>query len=148
MNDFTVIHLTEITTDIANEVTQLLRQHVPETPPISIAHLEKITQSDTSYIFIAKHKSDKIIGMVTLLHTPKLDKLYKTEIEDLVVDESERGKGIGQALMRKAMEKAKELGATTIYLTSKASRVAANHLYKKLGFNQYATNNYKYRLIQ
>lgn len=84
--------------------------------------------------------------MVTLISVPKLEGLNKTWVEDLVVDETNRRKGIGEALMRRVIEKAKSLNFHSISLTSRASRVAANALYKKLGFHIHKTNYYEYEL--
>ncbi len=146
MNDYSISELSEVSPQNTEEISNLLKQHVPHAPMISMEHLGKVVNSPTSFIFVAVDHKDKIIGMATLLHTPKLDKLYKTEIEDVVVDTVERGKGVGSALITKALEKAKALGATTVSLTSNPTRVAANHLYKKLGFTLHQTNNYKMNL--
>ena len=64
-------------------------------------------------------------------------------IEDVVVDGSARGRGVGEALNRAAMDRAREVGATTVDLTSRPSREAANRLYRRLGFEQRATNVYR-----
>ena len=63
----------------------------------------------------------------------------KAWIEDVVVDEKARGLRIGHALVEKAKEEAKLLGAKKIYLTSNPSRVAAHRLYKSCGFEEYDT---------
>ena len=68
-------------------------------------------------------------------------------IEDVVVSESSRGKGIGKSLTNKAIEVSAKLGAKTIDLTSRPSREAANSLYKKLGFQERQTNIYRYKGI-
>ena len=64
-------------------------------------------------------------------------------IEDVVVDESARGRGIGAALNRRAIEIARQAGARTVDLTSRPDREAANRLYARLGFNQRNTNVYR-----
>ncbi|MCP4331732.1 MAG: GNAT family N-acetyltransferase [Gammaproteobacteria bacterium] len=65
-------------------------------------------------------------------------------IEDVVVSEIARGKGVGQSLSNHAVSLASTLGAKTVDLTSRPSRVAANELYKKVGFTQRETNVYRY----
>ena len=70
----------------------------------------------------------------------------KVWIEDVVVDESQRGKGIGKELMLSAIDYSKSLGSKDIRLTSRPSRIAANELYLKLGFKKYETNFYRYLL--
>jgi ribosomal protein S18 acetylase RimI-like enzyme len=70
----------------------------------------------------------------------------KVWIEDVVVDETQRGKGIGKKLMLFAINYSKALGAESVALTSRPFRLAANRLYQKIGFIQYETNVYKYLL--
>jgi len=65
-------------------------------------------------------------------------------IEDVVVDESARGRGVGEALNRRALEIAVNAGAKTVDLTSRPSREAANRLYQRLGFVIRETNIYRY----
>jgi len=64
-------------------------------------------------------------------------------IEDVVVDEAARGRGVGEALNRAAIERARGEGATTVDLTSRPSREAANRLYQRLGFQERPTNVYR-----
>lgn len=64
------------------------------------------------------------------------------QIEDVVVDEAYRGKGLGEKIMRRLIAEAKKLKLEEVGLTSRPSRVAANALYKKLGFSQRETNVY------
>ena len=67
-------------------------------------------------------------------------------IEDVVVDNQARGKGVGDALNRAALAEAERRGAKTVDLTSRPSREAANRLYQRLGFKQRDTNVYRYDL--
>lgn len=63
-------------------------------------------------------------------------------IEDVVVDESERGKGYGEEIVRDLLRWARENNVEVIELTSGSHRVAANNLYQKLGFKLHPTNHY------
>jgi len=65
-------------------------------------------------------------------------------IEDVVVDGRVRGQGVGAALTKRALELAVSRGARTVELTSRPHRVAANALYRKLGFEPRDTNVYRY----
>ena len=67
-------------------------------------------------------------------------------IEDVVVDESARGKGVGQQLNERALQIARAAGAKTVDLTSRPSREAANRLYKRIGFVARETNVYRYAM--
>lgn len=146
MDGYTIEQLQEVDRSIAQKITNLLRQHVPSSNDISFDHLRKIIQQNGSYIFIAKTPDNKIVGMVTLISVLKLDKFEKTMIEDLVVDELYRRKGIGEELIKYAVKQAHSLGLKHISLTSHSKRIAANNLYKKLGFKLYETNNYTYEI--
>ena len=63
-------------------------------------------------------------------------------IEDVVVDESARGHGVGAALVSEAVRLAREWGALHVNLTSRSSREAANRLYTRAGFVKRETNVY------
>ena len=67
-------------------------------------------------------------------------------IEDVVVDNSARGQGIGEALVKRAIEVAREKGVQYISLTSSSAREAANRLYMKVGFKKRETNAYQMKL--
>jgi ribosomal protein S18 acetylase RimI-like enzyme len=67
-------------------------------------------------------------------------------IEDVIVDEVAAGQGIGEALSVAAIEEARRRGAKDVRLTSRPKREAANRLYRRIGFEIYETNVYKYPL--
>ena len=64
-------------------------------------------------------------------------------VEDVIVDEASNNQGIGRLLLDAMVERARQLGAKTIDLTSRPSREAANHLYRKAGFEVRDTNVYR-----
>jgi ribosomal protein S18 acetylase RimI-like enzyme len=55
-----------------------------------------------------------------------------------------RGKGIGEALVRHALNMARDAGADGVALTSNPKREAANRLYQRIGFKRWETNIYFY----
>jgi ribosomal protein S18 acetylase RimI-like enzyme len=64
-------------------------------------------------------------------------------LDDVVVDGSLRGHGVGEELVRRIVHRAKsENLADRIELTCKPDREAANKLYRRLGFTQRETNCY------
>ena len=67
----------------------------------------------------------------------------KAWIEDVVVDGSYRGQGLGRLLVEHAIAFSKSLGADSLMLTSNPSRIAANKLYQSLNFTQKETNVYR-----
>ena len=56
------------------------------------------------------------------------------ELQNIAVSPSARGKGIGEALLKKAEENAKELGAEVSFLEVRVSNAPAIGLYKKFGY--------------
>ena len=90
-------------------------------------------------------EGDTIVGTLTLTLV-ELPTGLRASIEDVVVDESVRGQGAGQALAREAMNLAQAAGARSVDLTSRAERTAANCLYERLGFRLRETNVYRYEL--
>jgi GNAT superfamily N-acetyltransferase len=67
-------------------------------------------------------------------------------LEDVVVDGSHRGAGVGRALVEAAIEVARARGASHLELTSGPGREAANRLYRRLGFRPRETSVYRLAL--
>lgn len=93
----------------------------------------------------AEDSKAEIIGSLTLVLF-RIPTGLRARIEDVVVDESARGAGVGRALNAAAMERAAAAGARSIDLTSSPAREAANELYLSLGFKQRDTNVYRAEL--
>jgi ribosomal protein S18 acetylase RimI-like enzyme len=126
-------------------VVRLLPQLAPEADLPTEQYFKSILTSDNVHFFIAELDNKQIIGMLTI-GTYNIPSGTKAWIEDVVVDESVRGKGYGEELILFAINYSGSLSAKTVGLTSKPSRIAANKLYQKIGFKQYETNVYKYQL--
>lgn len=61
-------------------------------------------------------------------------------VEDVCVDEGLRGQGIGRAMMRFAMEFARERGCYKLTLSSNSARADAHAFYRSLGFEQHGVS--------
>lgn len=83
-----------------------------------------------------------VVATLTLV-TFRIPTGVRSWIEDVVVDDSARGHGVGEQLNRFAIELARGKGATTVDLTSRPSREAANRLYQRIGFKPRDTNVYR-----
>ena len=119
----------------------LMEDRHPGTPEINEKQL--VVLSKRSYAAIARDtENGKIIGMAVLGTITRLEG-KKGFIEDVVINENYRGKGYGRKLMEMLIKKAKTLGVLQLQLTSNPRRVAANHLYKSMGFKIHETNCYK-----
>ncbi|HUX94776.1 MAG TPA: GNAT family N-acetyltransferase [Bacteroidales bacterium] len=130
---------------VSKAVYKLLPQLDPDIEAMTKKRLKSLIRSENSHLFIAETVEGEIAGMLTAVvyFIPTGTKFW---IEDVVVDETFRGKGIGKALMIRAMEFAKIIGAGSVDLTSRPSRIAANKLYVDLGFELRETNVYRYSL--
>jgi len=124
-------------------VNNLLPQLDPDSVPLTVEKFRRIIKSEGTHLFVAEEGNSRISGILSagVYHIPTGTKFW---IEDVVVDEAFRGKGIGKALMLHAMKYARENGAKSVDLTSKPSRIAANKLYRDLGFELRETNVYRY----
>lgn len=58
-------------------------------------------------------------------------------LEDVYVDETLRGQGLGTQLTKRVIEGAKENKCYKLIATSRASRIKVHQLYEKLGFKNY-----------
>jgi ribosomal protein S18 acetylase RimI-like enzyme len=122
-------------------VPQLSRSAAVPTPEL----IREIVEAQASTVLIARDGRDKgrIVGLLTLV-VFRIPTGVRAWIEDVVVDEAVRGRGVGEALSREAVRRAIELGARTVELTSRPSREAANRLYQRLGFVRRDSNVYRY----
>ena len=105
--------------------------------------LERVLKSEDTLVFVAE-ENDEILGTVTLA-IYRIPSGIKAWIEDVVVDESARGIGVSVALMKHALDAARNIGVEKVDLTSQPFRVAANNLYVKLGFELRETNVYRFK---
>ena len=136
----------DVNQDLVQALNGLMPQLNPAHPSPTPEQLDAILSGGATELFAAREAaSASIVGVLALVvfSTPSGTHAW---IEDVVVDESWRGQGIGEALTRAALARAKERGASVVDLTSRPSRAAANSLYAKMGFELRQTNLYRYIL--
>ena len=105
-----------------------------------------MVKSPATVLFVARREDDRaIVGTLTLALF-RIPTGLRAWIEDVIVDETAAGAGIGGKLTTAAIDRAKQAGARTVDLTSAPRREAANHLYEKLGFQRRETNVWRYDL--
>ena len=137
--------LTEVTDELVQAFTRLLPQLSSSAVIPSRAELQEIADNESFFIARDPDLGGQIVGSLTLV-TFRIPTGVRAWIEDVVVDGAMRGKGIGELLTRAALDRAAELGAKTVDLTSRPSREAANRLYRRVGFELRQTNLYRYEL--
>ncbi len=112
--------------------------------PLTMSQLERIVEDETTALLIAMD-GENIVGCLTLA-VFAIPTGVRAWIEDVVVDETLRGAGVGAGLVSFALRTANERGARTVDLTSRASRASANALYLRMGFEVRDTNVYRFFL--
>ncbi len=143
-----VTEATEVTDELVEAIGRLLPLLSRRAPAPRVAELKEITASPASVLFVARDgAAGLIVGTLTLAHF-RIPSGVRAWIEDVIVDTSARGQGVGEALTRAALDTAAGLGATTVELTSRPSREAANRLYQRMGFVLRETNVYRYEIAE
>lgn len=139
----------EIVTKADAELHAAFQRLVPQltnnNPPPSLDELAALLRDASSTLMIARDDNGVIVGALSLA-VYRVPTGIRSIIEDVIVDISARGQGIGEELMLRAIEIAREKGAANISLTSNPMRVAANKLYLRVGFQKRDTNAYQLSL--
>lgn len=139
----TVEEVTEVDDELVAAFERLIPQLSRSNPPPSREQLEDMVASEASTVLIARDDDGVILGSMTLAMF-RIPTGLRAWIEDVVVDTAARGKGVGRLVNERALEIARAAGATTVDLTSRPSREAANRLYQRMGFEERETNVYRY----
>ena len=136
--------MTRADEDLHQAFQRLVPQLTQNNPAPSLADLAALVQDASSTLLVARTASGQIVGALTLA-VYRVPTGIRSIIEDVIVDGSARGQGAGEALMKRAIEIAREKGAGNISLTCNPSRESANRLYQRLGFKRRETNSYQYK---
>ncbi|HEY2673271.1 MAG TPA: GNAT family N-acetyltransferase [Rugosimonospora sp.] len=135
----------EVVRHASEEVTKALGRLLPQlsrsAPPLDSEGLARLVSWNGNTLLAARLDGE-IVGILTLVMFP-IPTGLRAWIEDVVVDESARGHGVGADLTREAVRLARAAGARTVDLTSRPSREAANRLYERLGFRQRDSRLYR-----
>lgn len=136
-----VERVTAVDDALVAALARLLPQLSPGRPAPMRAEVEALAANQT---LLVAREGEEIVGTLTLV-------LYRTtrlcaRIEDVVVDEAARGRGLGEALTREAIRLAGAAGAVRVELNSRPRRAEANRLYRRLGFELVETNSFRLEL--
>jgi ribosomal protein S18 acetylase RimI-like enzyme len=131
--------------ELLEAVGRLLPQLSRSAAAPNAEQLAEIVSSPCTTLLVARDRDagGRIVGSLTLA-VFRIPSGVRAWIEDVVVDTGARGKGVGEALSRRALAVAAERGARSVELTSRPSREAANRLYRRIGFEPRETNVYRY----
>ena len=131
-----VFEITEMSQRVYDAFERLIPQLSSSAKIPTWDELSDLISSKAGIVLAAVEEDDpeeKILGTMTLVIF-RIPTGLRAWVEDVVVDNAERGKGIGEKLIRAAIERAKTEGCRTIDLTSNPKREAAHRLSKRCGF--------------
>jgi GNAT superfamily N-acetyltransferase len=133
--------VTEATTEVHTALARLLPQLNAKLTLPPFERLEAIV-ADPSVTLLVARERDEIVGTATVIvyTTPFW---IKARLDEVVVDESARGQGVGAALVSACVDIARAKGAQVAELQSGVLREAANRLYKRMGFELRESNLYR-----
>ena len=134
--------LDEVTAEVVDAFGRLLPQLSRSAQPLDEDALRRLVSCEADTVLIAR-SDDLIVGTLTLVMFP-IPSGLRAWIEDVVVDESARGQGVGAALTEEALRLARLAGVRTVDLTSRPERGAANRLYQRLGFQRRESHVYRF----
>ena len=131
--------------DFDRLLRQLLRKPSPA-KSIGDAYLDEVRKQPNCFLYFMRSRVDNRIVATATLILYKVLSGQKAIIEDVVVDESHRGKGLAEHCFRALMKLAKVKGVKEVFWKSHPDRAAANNLYRKLGYQPSKSNLYQAKL--
>lgn len=127
------------------QLSRLIRQLSSAPRRLTLEELHVVTSSHVLLIARDSDLDDRIVGTALLVVIQSLSHI-SASIEDVVVDETHRGRGVGRELTKQLITHARCLNVERIDLCSEPYREAANALYRSLGFVLKDTNLYRLKL--
>ena len=143
MEQSKIFEVTEFKPEYTRIINKLLAQLITTTPvKFTDEDLLEIIASKNSWLFFCYHEGE-IAGMLSIgsYKTPTGQKYW---VEDVVVDNNFRGKSLGRKLIEHAIHYVGSQGGNpSLMLTTSFTRIAANELFKSVGFELKQSNVYK-----
>jgi GNAT superfamily N-acetyltransferase len=124
----------QATPELHAALAHLLPQLNPTLPVPDLPRLERLIADPDVTLLVARDGAE-IVGTTTVIvyTTPFW---IKARLDEVVVDHKARGKGVGEALVKAALDVGRQKGAQVAELQSGrgSNRDAAHRLYERLGF--------------
>jgi len=122
-------------------ISRLIPQVVPGFAGDLAVNLANVVQSPCSRLLVARSGQALVVGLAVLNFLPKTIGI-EARLNDLVVDESHREQGYGNALVEMAVLEARKAGAYKLELTCRTGLVAVNALSSAKFGDSLAVNRY------
>jgi ribosomal protein S18 acetylase RimI-like enzyme len=130
-DELTISIATHADDAVAEEIRRLLPQ-LSQTAMFDREILNRMLENESVDLFLAR-LAGRVVGMATLVTFP-IPTGVRGHIDDVVVDELTRGRGIARELLTAMIARAQALGVRSLDLTSRPSRESAIRLYEASGF--------------
>ena len=138
--------VTKLTPAIQEALGRLLPQLNANLPVPDVDRFNRLL-NDPDVVLLVARDGERIVGTTTVIvyTTPFW---IKARLDEVVVDESARGKGVGEALVKAALDVGRERGAQLAELQSGRgpARAAAHKLYERIGFKLRDTDVFRISL--
>lgn len=139
----------QVTLDLVEALQRLLPQLSSSAPILNADDLDEIVRGPGTALLVARDPSreGRIVGTATVVIF-RIPSGLRARLESVVVEESARNQGVGEALCRAGIRKAVAAGVSALDLSSHSTRLSANKLYERLGFEKRTTNVYRMEFPQ
>ena len=129
---------------LVDAAARLVRKLSPSAHAPDAWELDRMLKDPGTIVIVAR-EGRAIVGLLTL-HLFRAVTGVHAWIQDFVVDDAARGRGVSERLTREAVRLSEEKGACTAELTSRPSNVGTGRLYQRLGFERRETHLYRLRM--
>ena len=137
-----ILQKEDLTPAIKTEINDLFKTLNAD---IKQRDINEVLAQGNDFICVCYWDNNKLVGMASLA-TYKVISGHKGMVEDVVVSNEMRGKGIGRKLMEMLIAEGQKLNLSEILLFSGHHRKPAIALYKSLGFNLKNSGMYTLKL--
>jgi GNAT superfamily N-acetyltransferase len=107
-------------------------------PPLPRGYYDMLARinGDPNNELVVADMDGEVVGTLQLTIIPSMRRggILSAMVEAVVVDERVRGRGVGEVMMRWAMDEARRRGCSMLHLTSNKGRLDAHRFYERLGF--------------
>ncbi|UEJ84335.1 GNAT family N-acetyltransferase [Brachybacterium halotolerans subsp. kimchii] len=142
MSGDVTISSAESLSDVDVERIAALLSELSTSAQFDRARLMALLGNDDVLLFVAR-TDEAVVGMATLATFPLVTG-WRGIVEDVVVSEDARGRGVARNLLEAIIAEADSLHLRTLDLTSRPSRDSAQRLYESVGFEYRDTNVMRY----
>ncbi|MFZ2192789.1 MAG: GNAT family N-acetyltransferase [Candidatus Moraniibacteriota bacterium] len=140
-----IIGENEIASSDILDLNHLMNQIKPLTFPADWRFAREFMQTGIIISVRDSSKNNMLIGIGMLVPIRKPRGFYGS-IEEVVVDEEYRGKGLGKKIVQTLIQKSVSLKMKCVDLKSSSKREVANRIYRSLGFKIVDSNLYRFKI--